>query len=179
MDRTKYTGKCSELLQTNQFMKLYHDPTKSIERKIQPILRKLKNRLSAKEYYQLYSTGLYSRKFYGTAKIHSYHRMYLKIIYPWDRPLKPIVSNIGTASYQLTKCLAKLLSPLAQSNYIINSTKGPIWCKISFYFGSIRTHHWHNYKENLWKTWNNNSIYKKWNQETLNNMYKKRAFQFQ
>ena len=38
-------------------------------------------------------------------------------------PLRPIVSNIGTASYQLAKYLAKLLSPLAQCNYIINSTK--------------------------------------------------------
>ena len=38
-------------------------------------------------------------------------------------PLRPIISNIGTASYQLAKYLAKLLSPLAQSNYTINSTK--------------------------------------------------------
>ena len=37
--------------------------------------------------------------------------------------LRPIISNIGTASYQLTQYLAKLLSPLAQSNYTINSTK--------------------------------------------------------
>ena len=33
-DGNKYTGKCLELLQTNQFMKLNHDPTKSIEGKI-------------------------------------------------------------------------------------------------------------------------------------------------
>ena len=38
-------------------------------------------------------------------------------------PLKLIMSNIGTASYQLAKYLAKRLSPLAQSNYTINSTK--------------------------------------------------------
>ena len=31
------------------------------------------------------------------------------------------MSNIGTASYQLAKYLAKRLSPLAQSNYTINS----------------------------------------------------------
>ena len=37
--------------------------------------------------------------------------------------LSPIISNIGTKSYQLAKYLAKLLSPLAQSNYTINSTK--------------------------------------------------------
>ena len=31
-------------------------------------------------------------------------------------PLRPIISNIGTKSYQLAKYLAKLLFPLAQSN---------------------------------------------------------------
>ena len=38
-------------------MKLNHDPTKPIEGKIQRILRKVKNRLSSKEYYLLYPTG--------------------------------------------------------------------------------------------------------------------------
>ena len=36
----------------NQLMKLNYDPTKPIKGKIQPTLRKLKNRLSSKEYYQ-------------------------------------------------------------------------------------------------------------------------------
>ena len=57
MDRTKYTNKCLELFQTNQVIKLNHDPTKSVEGKIQRILRKFKNRLSSEEYYQLYPTG--------------------------------------------------------------------------------------------------------------------------
>ena len=109
MDRTKYTDKCLELLQTNQFMKLNHDPTKPIEGKIQRILRKVKNRLSSKEYYLLYPTGSWPGKFYGTAKIH---------ILPLNGfienlPVRLIISNIGTASYQLVKYLAKLLSPLA------------------------------------------------------------------
>ena len=37
--------------------------------------------------------------------------------------LRPIISNIGTARYQLAQYLAKLLSPLAQANYTINSTE--------------------------------------------------------
>ena len=37
--------------------------------------------------------------------------------------IKAIVSNIGTATYQLAKYLTKLLSPLSQSQYTINSTK--------------------------------------------------------
>ena len=38
-------------------------------------------------------------------------------------PLRPIISNIGTAFYQLAKYLAKLLFQLAQFKYTINSTK--------------------------------------------------------
>ena len=69
MDRTKYTNKCLEILETNQFTKLNHDPTKSVEEKIQ-LLRKFKSRLSQKEYYQLYPTGSGAGIFYRTAKIH-------------------------------------------------------------------------------------------------------------
>ena len=39
-----------------------------------------------------------------------------------DLPIQPIVSNIGTASCHLAKYLAKVLSPLAYSQYIIWST---------------------------------------------------------
>ena len=38
MDGTKDTNKCLELLQANQFIKLNHDPPKSMEGKIQRIL---------------------------------------------------------------------------------------------------------------------------------------------
>ena len=94
MDRTKYTNKCLEILETNQFTTLNHDPRKSIEKKIRRLLREFKSRLSQKEYYQLYPTGSCAGKFYGTVKIHKL---------PPDGninnfPLRPIISNIGTAS---------------------------------------------------------------------------------
>ena len=83
-------------------------------------MRKFKSRLSQKEYYQLYPTGSCAGIFYGTAKIHKL---------PPDGnisnlPLRPIISNIGTASYQLAKYLAQLLSPLTRSRYTVNRTKG-------------------------------------------------------
>ena len=40
-----------------------------------------------------------------------------------ELPLRPIVSNIGTASYFLSTYLAKLLSPLSQSEYTVKNTK--------------------------------------------------------
>ena len=70
MDRTRYPDKCFEMLATNQFIKLNHDPTKSVKGKIQRLLRMLKSRLSRIEYYQLHPTGSCAGKFYGTAKIH-------------------------------------------------------------------------------------------------------------
>ena len=36
-------------------------------------------------------------------------------------PLRPIISNIGTATYDLAKYLAKLLSPLSKSSYTVSS----------------------------------------------------------
>ena len=82
-------------------------------------MRKLKNRLSSKEYYQIYPTGSCPGKFYNRTKIHKLPpNGFID-----NLPLRLIVSSIGTANYQLAKYLAKLLSPLAQSNYTINTTK--------------------------------------------------------
>ena len=38
-------------------------------------------------------------------------------------PIRPIISNIGTSTYQLAKYLAKLLSPLVNSEYTVTSTR--------------------------------------------------------
>ena len=38
-------------------------------------------------------------------------------------PLRPIVSNIGTATYELSKYLAQLLAPLGKSRYTVTSTE--------------------------------------------------------
>ena len=43
MNRDKYTEKCLQILNTNQFVKFNSDPTKTKERKVQNILRKIKS----------------------------------------------------------------------------------------------------------------------------------------
>ena len=57
-------------------------------------------------------------RFCGTAKLHK--------LPPNDTmeglPIRPIASNIGTASYHLAKYLAHNLSSLGQSTYTIKST---------------------------------------------------------
>ena len=120
MNRTDYNSKCNNLLSTKQFKQLKDDPTRPIECKMQSLLRKIKSKLPDEETYKkLYPTGSAPGKFYGTAKVHK-----LKDGEQVDKlPLRPIVSNIGTATYQTAKYLAKLLSPLNKSIYSVNSTK--------------------------------------------------------
>ena len=73
--------------------------------------------MSLQGYARLYPTGSSPGKFYGTAKIQT--------LSPTDDteklPIRPIVSNNSTPTYQLAKYLAKLLSPLSQSDYTVNS----------------------------------------------------------
>ena len=93
IDKGKYTEKCMKILNTKQFFKLQKDPTKNIEMKIQKAVRKIKNKLSPKEYLNIYPTGSSPGKFYGTAKKHK--------LTPTgtidDLPIGLIISNIGTA----------------------------------------------------------------------------------
>lgn len=57
-------------------------------------------------------------KLYGTAKIHK-----MKTNDANKLTFRPIIINVGTASYKLAKHLAKLLAPLATSEYTVSSTK--------------------------------------------------------
>ena len=47
------------------------------------------------------------------------HKFKKKVSSVEDLPLRPIIFNVGTASYQLAKYLAKLLSPLSKSQYTL------------------------------------------------------------
>ena len=95
MNKIDYVNKCNELLSTAQFKQLDNDPTRPTERKMQSLLRKSKTHLPDEELYKtLYPTGSAPGKFYGTAKVHK-----LKTGEGIDKlPLRPIVSNIGTAT---------------------------------------------------------------------------------
>ena len=71
------------------------------------------------EYSKVYPTGSNAGKLYGTAKIQK-----LPESGTVDQlPLRPIVSNIGTASYYLAKHLPKILAPLIKSEYTVQNTK--------------------------------------------------------
>ena len=118
-DRTVYLEECLDILDTNQSTKLTTDPTKKTEEKIQQVLRKIKRSLWAQEYSTIYPTGSCQSKFYGRAKVYKLPENG----YVDQLPIRAIASNTGTATYQLARYLAKLLSPLSLSQYTVKRTK--------------------------------------------------------
>ena len=118
LDRKNYIEKCLNILHTKQFHKLSKDPTKTLERKMQRVLRKIECHLEEKEYKKLYPTGSRPGLFYGTAKVHK-----LKIGERLKQlTVRPIISNIRTATYETAKYLNTLLTPLTKSQYNVLST---------------------------------------------------------
>ena len=107
------------MLSTKQFTVVEYNPTKTLESKIQRILRKLKSKITDQEYKPLHPTGSQPGKFYGTAKMHK-----LPVNGNLNHlTLRPIVFNSNTSTYKLAKFLSKLLSPLRQSDRNVRSTK--------------------------------------------------------
>ena len=106
------------ILDTKQFRKLSKNSTKTLERKMQRFPRKIKCHLEEKEYKKLHPTGSKPELFYGTAKVHK-----LKIGERLkELTVRPILSNIETATYETAKYFNTLLTTLTKSQYIILST---------------------------------------------------------
>ena len=120
MDRTKYVEKCQDILHSDKFVELQEDPTAQFESRVQKCLRKMKKRLGQTTYNSVYPTASRPGRFYGTAKLHKVEEGCTDVN---QLPVRPIISNIGTATYKTSKYLAKLFAPLTKSKYTINSTK--------------------------------------------------------
>ena len=106
------------MVATKKISKLEYDPTSKLESKVQRTLRKIKSKLPENVYKKLYPTGSYSGRFYGNAKVHK-----LSINNVDDLRLRPIVSNIGTATCEAANYLASLLASLSKSEFAFNNTK--------------------------------------------------------
>ena len=119
LNRSKYIEKCLLIVNRSQFLQVDKDPTASIERKVQRTLRKIKDKIPALLYSKIYPTGSSPGRFYGTAKLHKVKDNGTVE----DLPLRPIISNIRTATYELAKYFAQILKPLGQLQYTIKSSK--------------------------------------------------------
>ena len=103
------------MLSNDKFIKLTDEPTKIIKGKMQRAIRKIKSKLSKSEQNKVYPTGSAPCNLYGTAKV----RKIAKNDSLGNLPLRRITSNIGMSFYCLAKHLAKLLSPLSQTEFTI------------------------------------------------------------
>ena len=83
------------------------------------MLRKIKHAADEKLCKRLYPTSSKLGSFYGTAKVHKF-----KEREGIDKlTLKPMISNIGSARYEIARYLAELLAPLRKSKHAISKRK--------------------------------------------------------
>ena len=104
MDRAQYDEKMNSLLDDRKtYKRLTKDPTPSIERKMNALLLQLKRKgaITDDQYSKLRSSAGRLPLLYGLPKVHK----------P-TVPLRPIVSFVHSPTYQLSKYLARILSPL-------------------------------------------------------------------
>ena len=111
LNKTDYQEKVNELLSdTSKFESINKDPTNEIKSKANKIIDALnasKNNCNISKITGDYQPGY----MYGNVKIHK----------P-QNPLRPIISQVTTSTYNLAKTLNKILSPYIPSKYILKST---------------------------------------------------------
>ena len=111
LKKSDYISKCESFLGSKEFQLLPDDPTSSFQKNVQDTLRAMKSKFSKAEYSKLYPSASQPGLFFGLAKVHKLKDGQADVK---DLPLRPVISNIGTATYQVSKYLAKLLSPLTK-----------------------------------------------------------------
>ena len=80
----------------------------------------MKKAITENTYKNLYPSASQPGLYFGLGKVHKLDEGNRNVE---DLPLRPVISNIGTATYQISKFLANLLAPLAKRIYTIESTK--------------------------------------------------------
>ena len=118
MNTEDYKKKAEELLDQNTYRAITSDPTMRLKNKMINMLKSIKTKggMSEELYKRFYPTGAGSPKFYGLPKIHKQ-----------GMPLRPIVSSIGTVTYQTSKEVARILKPLVgRSPHQVKNTQDTI-----------------------------------------------------
>ena len=76
-------------------------------------------------YKKLYPTGSRPGLFYGKPKVHKLQQQQQQQRLK-ELMMRPVISNIGMATYEIAKYLNKSLTPLNKSDYNILNTKNLI-----------------------------------------------------
>ena len=120
LNRVDYVTKAEAFLAGPEFEKLDSDPTASFQRQVQQALLSMKKKFTKRKYKKLYPSSSQPGLYFGLAKVHKLKDDSKSVN---ELPLRPVISNIGTATYEVSKYLADLLQPLTKSEYTIESTK--------------------------------------------------------
>ena len=105
LDREEYDKKMLDMLSDKKtYRELKSDPTERYGKKLKSILQRLEKekKIDHKQYMFLYPTESLIPRLYGSPKIHKE-----------GTPLRPIVDYTGSLSYNTSKSLSELLTPLA------------------------------------------------------------------
>ena len=94
VDKEDYIKKAEHLLQQSNYKKINSDPTNKHKNKLIGLLKTIKTQggMNDNLYKRLYPTGANAPKFYGLPKVHKD-----------NIPLRPIVSSVGSVSYETAK----------------------------------------------------------------------------
>ena len=139
MNREDYSQKLHEILSdTTKFTQLIDDPTEKREAKLQRFLYTLhkKGQIGKETYDKIRPVGSTPSKLYGLPKIHKS-----------GNPLRPIISQIGSYTYELAKFLVPILAPLAKNEFTVkdsfafvqdlqNHGNIPFMCSLIYVVGS-------------------------------------------
>ena len=103
IDKEEYIRKSEELLRQPTYKPIPTDPTNKYKSKLITLLKKITTEGGIDEvtYRRLYPTGASPPKFYGLPNMHKS-----------GMPLRPIVSSIGSMTYERSKELSRILKPL-------------------------------------------------------------------
>lgn len=104
LNKSDYEQKIKEHLDNEiVYEKLDQDTTKQIQQKLNNFLMKLKKKksITQQEYEKLYSNTCIAPVFYALIKTHKE-----------NFPIRPIVSFVGSPTYESSKLLSKIISPL-------------------------------------------------------------------
>lgn len=114
LDKADYESKINILLSDEtKFTKLSRDPTLQLKKKLRNLIDTQNACVDAT--YFAKPTGSYQPGYiYGNPKIHKSSV---------DPPLRPIISQIGTPTYDVAKRLNSILAPYIPKRYMIESTQ--------------------------------------------------------
>lgn len=116
LDTDEYIRKCNLLLSdTKTYKKVNRDPTQNYKKEFAKVLKDLLDRqvIDRTLHKKLYPTSDQPPKFYELPKIHKK-----------DTPLRPIVSSVGSISYNCARYIADILSPIVGNTpYHVKNSK--------------------------------------------------------